>query len=162
MAGLSEFTDPLDKSEATGIVAFIVLAIGIGAGGAWLADVLHIDATPVVAVLGGIAVIFAAIFRWWPFWWHVKALLVRSILGDRGAMVFYVVVGVGLTVWGGLRIRDWSADATTCRRLYFEAQSPQDRIRALNHVPRAGAASKPGHLSRTTRTCDRYRDFGSF
>ena len=146
----------------TGMVTFIALALVIGAGGAWLAHTLHIDDGPIVAILCGVAITLAVAFRWWPFWWHAKALLVRSILGDRGATAFYIVFGVGLVVWGGLRVRDWRADAVICRGLYLAARTSQDRIRALNHVPRLGSSTGPGHKSPTGRTCARYRDFGGF
>ncbi len=158
----SAYTRSLDRSEIVGIVGFAFIATGIGGGSVVLANVLHIDDGDAFAVLGGVALTLAAIFRPWPFWWHAKALLVRSVFGDRGATALYLLLGLGSVTWGSLRIRDWSHDAATCRQLFEQARNSQERIQALRHIPRPGMSDAPGHESLNAWTCARYRDFAGF
>ena len=146
------YDQPLSRSQVIGLVGLPAVAILVGGGGAALSDALHVAPLAVPAIAGGLAVLVCAILHPWPFWNHAAALTVRSILGDRGASVFYVVVGLGLASWGVLGIRDWSRNAASCRALFESAHTPQERVRALQEVP-------PGA---SRNTCATYREFGKF
>jgi formate-dependent nitrite reductase membrane component NrfD len=149
--------------EVLAIAAFFVTIIAIVVASFWLADMLHNDEAAISAILLGLATVISTLTRPWVFWHHRKAVFLRSILGDTGTTVVYLLIGVGLVTGGAIRYQYWNEDVAVCTRLYSQAVSTHYRVLALQHVPRP---TVPGILDfwsdYKARTCGRYREAGSF
>ncbi len=153
----------LTRSDMVQIGLYFASIIVIVAGSYWVAARFRVDAEAVLLLACGLFVAGSTLIRI-PFYWdHAKTLFLRLLIGDTAATVVFVAVGVGLGVAGAIRLAYWNDDVRECRRLYARAESTQERVRVLMHVPRTevpGVVTTFGEYR--PLSCGRYRERGQF
>ena len=90
---------------------------------------LDFDATYWIAA-GAILLALTLIRPWW-FWSHPKALVVRSLLTDTGAVLLYLVITGSVILTGVRRQLAITRTRNECIRLLAVAHNAHDRIRVL-------------------------------
>ena len=106
------------------ITAFIILTVAVSS---WFD--LDFDATFWIAA-GAILLALTLIRPWW-FWNHPKALLVRSLLTDTGAVLLYLVITGSVILTGVRRQLAITHARNECIRLLAAAHNAHDRVQAL-------------------------------
>lgn len=147
----SPLNQPLTREDIIGIVGFIVTTIGLGVGAGMLEFRFHIRNGAFFFLLGGGALVIAALWKPWPFWWHAKAMFLRSLIGDRATTFAYLLLGLAGIGWGSWRIHTWTETASRCRVAYTGASTIQERMGVLRK-----------RLGPEDRSCDELREFGAF
>jgi len=138
----------------------IALVLGLGF---WLASKYHTDDGATCAAVGAIVLFVVSLLRPSWFWNHAKVVLVRSILGDTGASVFYVAISLGLGLFGANRVAYWRAAGAQCSHLYSSAIDSHRRTQVIQGRPDStiggiiGFVGKPQFL-----TCEKYRERGAW
>jgi hypothetical protein len=154
---------PLTRPLVLSIVGFFATIAIVLVGGIVLANKLHTDEYGTTAILGGAALLAVTLLRPTFFWYHAKVSLVRSLIGDKGAAVFYVACGIAFGLYGTNRLAYWKEAAAVCSRQYEDAADSHQRMRVLQSRPDPmvrgviGVVGKPRFL-----TCGRYREKGAF
>ncbi|HXH63787.1 MAG TPA: hypothetical protein VNG95_06355, partial [Gemmatimonadales bacterium] len=138
-------------------VAFVVV------GGILVATYWHTEAFGTCLIFGGATVIVATLIRPAFFWRTRNVKFIRSLLGERGAAAFCLVVGAGIALVGIDRVV-YKMDATAeCARLAAEALDSHQRMRVLQsrpNVARTKVLALPG--TPLPKTCDQYLHYDAF
>lgn len=116
---------------AGGLLAAIFGTVGISIG---LVELSHWDIDIAFSACGGAAMIAATVTRFAPFWWHPKALFLRSLIGDGPTTALYVLIGLGFMVWSYNRHLTFVRFGQECSALIASAPDTHTRIAALSHT----------------------------
>jgi len=92
---------------------------------------LRLDFDAVFWTGGGAFLLAMTLIRPWWFWHHPKALFVRSILTDTGAIILYVLLTGSMIVTGVRRQMAINRARRECEVAVAKANDVHDRVRVL-------------------------------
>jgi hypothetical protein len=91
----------------------------------------NLDFDAVFWIAAGAVLLVLTLVRPWWFWYHAKAVLVRRLLTDPGAIALYLLITGGLILTGVRRQVAITHAREECRRLLTAANDPHERVKAL-------------------------------
>ena len=124
--------------SASGLMAALLRVLGIVVGGGavgwgfWiLADALHLEWIALCLGAVAIAVVLATVLRPAWFWDHGKAIILRDLFGDRGAIALYLGISLGGLVVLSLRETHVLHQRAYCLRQLAAASNVHERVQIL-------------------------------
>lgn len=107
------------------VIALFIAAIAKAS--AWF----RLDRDATFWIAAGVVLLVLTLVRPWWFWYHPKALLVRTLLTDRGAILLYLGITIAIIVIGVTRQMAIARARAECVRLLAEAKDVHERVRVL-------------------------------
>jgi len=154
---------PVRRSFVLSFLGYVASVAFVVVGGILVALYWHTEVLGTCLIFGGVAVFVATLIRPAFYWRNRPVKFIRSLLGERGAAAFYILIGAGLALVGVNRVV-YLMDATAeCARLASTALDSHQRMDVLQSRPkvaRTGVLSLPG--TPQPKTCDQYLNYNAF